>query len=1343
MARVGITLGSAAAGAVIGSIVPGVGTLLGAQIGATIGTAVAMLAVPEKVEGPRLGESQFSASAYGNAIPVVAGRAMVAGQVIWADRMREHRSRKRQGKGGPRVTTYTYTRSVAVGVCEWLLEPSNPRVLKIFLDDKLVYDSTGASEVVQVPGFTFRWYPGSETQEPDPLIASILGDDAPAFRDLAYAVFPDLALDPFGQRLPNFRFEVASETVAAFPDVNSVPPAVPVYASNPSNKTYHLPWACNVAVDYARGRIYEGRSRASGGTGSANDELIRVYDLATMETIAEYPMGDMLAHLFPAGVAPTTFSVGAGLIHLGIDGYLYTCGGSSNRVPLWKIDVDAWRGVGVFGPPEGASFGLGGDTGWVVYAPMQINSVRVGSRILVVVQGSWSATLTIDAETMDYVWGAGDAAVSPPIFPINLGIGPITFPVLLIRGAERGDGSDLWYVRARDGTAPYRLEIGRVTYTAAAADLGSGVAAGITTQNMGDVLATDIDAGATYCAIQSGYYDETDGSLVLTIAAGGGPVSGWARFAAFKWSPSAGVVWIRRDLPLAVAHDARGEQRRVLGAAWGLGGNFVLEGATGAPVVSVAGASFKSLAWLDERIAQIGYRSAGSGVREIAKRFLLRDSAPALTVGEIVAALCERAGMAPGDIDVSGLSDEVAGYKLARPMAARDALGVLATAWLFDAAAIDDVLVFVKRGGAVVQAIPYGDLVREGDAARLVLEEPRADDQSLPREVIVNHEDITRQYETGAQGSRAALEPTATVASRGVMILELPVPLAPADAKAVALRVRLAAWRGRTPLAFSVGPKYARLAPTNIVTVGTRDGATIRARILRIDEGANFVRRIEAVTDDAADYAATAEADGGSGWVAPTIPGPYAARLILPDLPLIDDADDLGGEGLREYVIAGAYDAARWQGIRVHRSPDGAEWTELGAILSAAAWGAVVSLPAAPRSCWVFDRTGEIVVRMTAGEPDGATELECLNGANLGALVNPDGSAELFRWGAATNEGGGLFRLGLLLRGVRGTEDLVASRVPGALFVILEDDEERLAIEDDTTAAAATRFFRPVTVYETIDTATASAMKSARGRAERPYSPVAAAATRDGSGNIAMTWTRRTRIRGEWRDGTGDVPLGEASESYAVDILAGAPARWAPAYAASSTLGSGYGVALAFDGETASFPWASASGSSAWVSVTYAEAVALGGYAIQARNDGFTNQSPAAWTFEGWDGAAWVVLDTQSGQTGWTLAQWRAFAIAADKIAPYAAYRWNFTAHNGGGLIAVEQFRLTMSGGTGPNVARVDEAAARTITSTTPTATYSAADQTSDFGVLQSRVLVRIYQVSATVGRGAAAEAVL
>jgi hypothetical protein len=54
----------------------------------------------------------------------------------------------------------------------------------------------------------------------------------------------------------------------------------------------------------------------------------------------------------------------------------------------------------------------------------------------------------------------------------------------------------------------------------------------------------------------------------------------------------------------------------------------------------------------------------------------------------------------------------------------------------------------------------------------------------------------------------------------------------------------------------------------------------------------------------------------------------------------------------------------------------------------------------------------------------------------------------------------------------------------------------------------------------------------------KPYAPVHVRGSRNGGGDVTITWVRRTRYSGEWRD-LVDVPLNEASEAYEVDMLDG------------------------------------------------------------------------------------------------------------------------------------------------------------------------------------------------------------
>lgn len=182
-----------------------IGGPAGAAIGAAIGGAIdrEILFKPKGREGPRLTELALQTSSYGTPIPKLFGTMRVAGSVIWATDLVEHRS-KEGGKGRPTVTNYSYTASFAVGLS------ARPilGVGRIWADGKLLRGAAGDFKTRT----GFRLHRGSETQEADPLIAASEGAGlAPAHRGLAYAVFEDLELGDFGNRIPALTFEVTAD----------------------------------------------------------------------------------------------------------------------------------------------------------------------------------------------------------------------------------------------------------------------------------------------------------------------------------------------------------------------------------------------------------------------------------------------------------------------------------------------------------------------------------------------------------------------------------------------------------------------------------------------------------------------------------------------------------------------------------------------------------------------------------------------------------------------------------------------------------------------------------------------------------------------------------------------------------------------------------------------------------------------------------------------------------------------------------------------------------------------------------------------------------------------------
>ncbi len=199
------TLVLAAAGSAIGSTVGGTflgltGAVIGRAIGATLGRAIderLLGAGADPVQVGRIDRLRLMGAGEGGALPLVWGRVRLGGQVIWASDYTERAEQSGGGKGvsQPETVDYSYSVSLAVALCEGVIL----RVGRVWAD--------GVEVMPERLGM--RVYRGTETQLADPVIAAIKGADAaPAYRGTAYVVFEDLQLAEFGNRVPQFSFEV-------------------------------------------------------------------------------------------------------------------------------------------------------------------------------------------------------------------------------------------------------------------------------------------------------------------------------------------------------------------------------------------------------------------------------------------------------------------------------------------------------------------------------------------------------------------------------------------------------------------------------------------------------------------------------------------------------------------------------------------------------------------------------------------------------------------------------------------------------------------------------------------------------------------------------------------------------------------------------------------------------------------------------------------------------------------------------------------------------------------------------------------------------------------------------
>lgn len=187
------------AGAFVGSLFGPVGSAIGSALGAMAGYAIdrSLIESTRRIEGPRLNTMRPFAAEEGVAIPRVYGTVRMSGNIIWATRFEEARRTERQGGkgGGPKVATYSYFANVALALCEGKIGG----VRRIWADGR----------ELDLEEMRFRVYRGSEDQPVDPLIAARQGGgNAPAYRGVAYVVIERFPLGDYGNRIPQFQFEV-------------------------------------------------------------------------------------------------------------------------------------------------------------------------------------------------------------------------------------------------------------------------------------------------------------------------------------------------------------------------------------------------------------------------------------------------------------------------------------------------------------------------------------------------------------------------------------------------------------------------------------------------------------------------------------------------------------------------------------------------------------------------------------------------------------------------------------------------------------------------------------------------------------------------------------------------------------------------------------------------------------------------------------------------------------------------------------------------------------------------------------------------------------------------------
>ncbi len=467
-------------------------------------------------------------------------------------------------------------------------------------------------------------------------------------------------------------------------------------------------------------------------------------------------------------------------------------------------------------------------------------------------------------------------------------------------------------------------------------------------------------------------------------------------------------------------------------------------------------------------------------------------------------------------VEFRAVSGHVDGFVVDRRMSAREALEPVLAATCVDAIDTGTALRFAGRARRTDLRISADELVASSDGPLLRL--TRRQEGELPAEISLTFSDALLEHRrTTVSTHRLG---SATGHSAGA---DLPIVAPISTMIGLADRWLADLWSGRTGAHFAVAPSLVALEPGDVVELDA-DGRSHRLMIESIVDGA--ARTIEARSLDPEVYRSGRNA-------ARLRSGPLAPVRGVPVVHVLDIAHPMLDDRIHCPFVAAA--AEPWSGpLAMWRRLDAAGFAEIGRIDAPATLGVSTNV-FRPGPTAVWDRATTLDVRLTSGLATASGEARTLDGAGRAALRAPSGLWEVFQFAEAELVAPATWRLSHLLRCQGGSEDAWngISEIPaGAPFVVLDDRLATLPISRDDLGRELTIRVGPAAEPYT-SPAHVDLFATPVGRGLLPWSPVHLAASIDPeSGDLHISWVRRSRAPGSDTWAAVEVPLAETAERY-------------------------------------------------------------------------------------------------------------------------------------------------------------------------------------------------------------------
>ena len=1166
---------SLGAGAFAAALAGGVGGFAGGFIDRAI------FATHTKQQGPRLNNLQVQVSTYGTSIPIIYGLARIAGNVIWSLPLQEHATTTTQsagGKGGGSsvsTTNYTYTATLAVAICEGPIT----EVARVWADAELI-------DITQPANGSYTLYYGDESQLPDPVMASFFPSGrCPAHRGMAYVVIENFPLADFGNRIPNFTFEVRrvmrlpGDLEDKITDVTLIPGAGEyVYDTVVQSKTTGSLNANGALVQSGKTETINQHNLS----GKA-DTLVALDDL--QKVLPNIQWVSVVINWFADSANPASLTIKPAVEFNNTVGAV--------APDEWAVDVftrATAHQIQVFGDGTPTFGGTPTDKSIVrlcqelknrglkvmLYPQLQVDTTTPQAKPWRghIVPTSVSEVTNFFTSTYGYNYFINHYA--------NLVVGGVALKSVIDAFMLGSELVGLTNYMSSSGVFPAVSQLVSLAATVKAA-LGSGVkltygadwseyhsvngwyhldplwaSSNIDAVSVDcyfpltpDLPQAQIDYNAVYNGWTSGegwdYY--WDGTRTTKTNYGSATfawknVKNW--WTTMHTNPdSTTTSWTARMKPLWFTElgfpsvDGCSNQPNVFYDPHSVDSLF--------PRGSFGQVDFT--AQRQALNASLDFLTAQNTTEPnlVPRRFIWTwDARPYPFWPDLQQVWADYQDWRTGH----WIEGKVGQSNLGQIVAALCAKVGL-TSGMIDVTrltnAVDGYIVGSRQtvracleelanayffdcteSDGILKFIKRGGVSAATiDISQLIPKGNSSDALTIAR---TQELDLPREVDVVYLSSTKDYQSGTQVAQRqttnavNALTMSLSLVFSDQDAKTIADVSLYNAWAGRTGFQFTLPPKYAQMEPSDIIQI-TSGPITYAMRITGTKLSKNGMQDVTAVSEDVSAYQFYTPPGQNLNVsnLPPTISDSQLALLDLPAFP----TDALTDATLR-YSVAGI--GSNWIGTAIYRSDDGgANFNLMQSVTLEGTIGSVLNnIPSGTTVTW--DNFSTISVLLLFGQLQSVTDLAVLNGANACIIGN-----EVIQFANATLTAPNQYTLSRLLRGRLGTEWAVGSHTAGETFVLLNN-----AVLDQLMAASTfgvSKSYKPVTIGDTLAN-TAAQNFTYNAVALKPYSPVQIAGTRDGSGNLTINWLRRTRIGGDWRDGV-DVPLSEESERYEVDIMSG------------------------------------------------------------------------------------------------------------------------------------------------------------------------------------------------------------